>query len=306
MTDQAAALREAMAQTQSAPPPLPSVPPPAVTVGELPKGMGLKRARTLAIASGKGGVGKSTLTTNLAVRLAEMGRRVVVLDADLGTANVDVMCGMSPAMNVSHVVSGRASMREVMVTGPGGFRLVPGASGLSEIAGMDTARRARLLEEMRPIEAEADVVLMDCGAGVGPNVLGFALAADSVLVVATPEPTAITDAYALIKSLRRRSSAVDIRLIVNEARNEAEARAVYERLADVCRRFLGMSLPFAGSVLLDPQVGAAVRQRKPVVQVSPKSAAAQGVTRLAHRLDRHAAEPRRGGLLQRMATWLQR
>lgn len=281
-TDQATMLRDLMAR--HARPVSPSIPKTAAPPRPA-------RARSFAVCSGKGGVGKTTLTTSLAVTLAAMGRRVVVLDADLGTANVDVICNLSPRLNLGHVVAGRAEIHEVMVPAPGGFTLIPGGSGLANLAALNAWERERLIDRMHSVEHAADVLLIDCGAGVSPNVLSFAVAADAALVVTTPEPTAYTDAYALIKALRRQNRSAETRLIVNEVRSEAEGRQVHERIAEVCRKFLGAPLPLAGMVLNDAAVSQSVRMRQPFALSSPRCPAARGLRQVAHRIDRYAAEP---------------
>lgn len=265
-----------------------------------------KPVRVIAVTSGKGGVGKTNVAVNLAIRLSKMGRRVVLLDADLGTANADVLCNLSPVLTLAHVVAGRAELAAVMVDGPGGFRLIPGASGLAQMAALSTAERERLMLQMRELENEADVILIDTGAGVGPNVLGFAVAADQVLVVTTPEPPAVTDAYAVIKTLWRQRPEVDVRVLVNQVASAAEAKDVFSRLEAVSRRFLSLELRYAGHIVSDPQVGLSVRRRVPFTIDVPASPAGACLSELAHRLDRHAREPSGGGLLRRMTQWLAR
>ena len=262
------------------------------------------RATTLAVTSGKGGVGKTSVSVNLAVQLARMGRRVILMDADLGTANADVICNINAPRNLSHVVTGQCSLGDALIDAPGGFRLIAGASGLSQMAALGEFERNRLMDQMRDLEHEADLILIDTGAGVGPNVLGFLVAVDQILVVTTPEPTAITDAYAVIKTACRQSDDLDVRLLVNQVRDEREAREVHSRVAGVCRRFLRQSPVYAGYVLSDSRVPHAVRRRQPFVLEHSASPASLCVQRLAHRIDRHAATPREHGLLRRMAAWL--
>jgi len=263
-------------------------------------------AQTIAITSGKGGVGKTTISVNLAVQLARLGRRVVLLDADLGTANADVMCKINAPRTLAHVVAGRCELEDAIVEAPGGFRLIPGASGLANMANLSPAERDRLAAQMRRLESSCDVLLIDTGAGVGPNVLSFCMAAERLLVVTTPEPTSITDAYAVIKTINTQAARPDIRLLVNMVQDEAEARAVFARIAGVCQRFLGLSPSYAGFVVTDARVPRAVRLRRPFVLDAPNSKASACVLSLAHRLDRHATDPQRvsGNLLKRMATWL--
>lgn len=294
IADQAEALRELVAQDRVHQDPAHAERPSAAPL----------RATTLAVTSGKGGVGKTSVSVNLAVQLAQMGRRVILLDADLGTANADVICNINPPRNLSHVVAGHCSLQDVLVDAPGGFRLIAGASGLSQMAALSEFERARLMDQMRVLEDEADLILIDTGAGVGPNVLGFLVAADQILVVTTPEPTAITDAYAVIKTVARHGENLDLRLLVNMVRDEREARAVFDRIAGVCRRFLNVTPRYAGHILSDPRVPHAVRRRHPFVLEHPACPASVCMLRLAHRIDRHASTPRDHGLLKRMAAWL--
>jgi flagellar biosynthesis protein FlhG len=261
-------------------------------------------ARILAITSGKGGVGKTNISVNLSARLASMGRKVVLLDADLGMANADVMCNINARTNLAHVIAGRRELSEVMVEAPGGFKLIPGASGLAQMANLSDFERARMINLTRQLETEHDLLLIDTGAGISPNVIHFLMVADEVLVVTTPEPTAITDAYGLIKALIRQRETVRVSLLVNMVRDREEGLAVYERIAAVCRRFLGLALADAGHVVHDPRVSAAVRRRVPFVLDAPQSPASICVKQLAHKVDRFASEPRAGGFFRLVSSWL--
>ena len=263
-----------------------------------------RRARIVAITSGKGGVGKSNIAVNLAVRLTKMGRQVVLLDADLGTANADVLCNLSPGVGLAHVVAGRQTLAQAMITAPGGFQLVPGASGLAQMAALGEFERGRLIQQISELEKDNDLILIDTGAGVSPNVLSFVLGSDQLLVVTTPEPTAITDAYAAIKIIARQRQDVDVRVLVNMVKDPQEGRSIFKRIDAVCRRFLNLTTRYAGHVVYDVRVGAAVRQRQPFILESPNCEASACINQLAHRMDRHAIEPRGEGLLQRVATWL--
>jgi flagellar biosynthesis protein FlhG len=265
------------------------------------------QARTLAITSGKGGVGKTTVAVNLAVQLSQMGRRVVLLDADLGTANADVLCNVNPSTTLAHVVAGRRSLKEAMIEAPGGFGLIPGASGLAQMAALSATQRQQLMQQMAELEAEADVVLIDTGAGVSPNVLGFLVAVEQVLVVTSPEPTAITDAYALIKTLARQRPDVALRLLTNMAGDPDEGRDVAKRITGVCRQFLNVEAAFAGHIVRDGKVNESVRQRQPLSVIERHAPAGRCFSALAHRLDRQATEPTtEPGLVRRMAQWLVR
>ncbi|WP_428386520.1 MinD/ParA family protein [Mucisphaera sp.] len=284
LTDQAEALRQ-MVSLAGEPTPQP----------------GLTRA--IAIASGKGGVGKTTLSVNLAVALSRLGRRVVLLDADLGTANADVLCQVPPGPTLAHVVAGRCELADVLVEAPGGFQLIPGASGLASMANLGEAQRQRMIAQLQAIESEADLLLIDLGAGVSPNVLSFAIASDQVLVVTTPEPTAITDAYALVKTLHRESHDPALRLVVNMVRSQAEAEKVYGRISEVSRKFVGVAPSFAGHLLYDPKVALSVMRRTPFTLERPQSGPSICVDQLAHRLDRFGATLPEQGFFSRFSRW---
>ncbi|MEM9347894.1 MAG: MinD/ParA family protein [Planctomycetota bacterium] len=263
-------------------------------------------AQALAISSGKGGVGKSTVAVNLAVMLSRMGRRVALLDADMGTANADVLCNVMPVHTLAHVVSGRRDIEEIAIQAPGGFSLIPGASGLAQMAALGTQERERLIDQFARLEQAYDVLLIDTGAGIGPGVLGLLTAADRVLIVTTPDPTAITDAYAVIKTAHRQNKKLDARLLVNQAADPEEARQVYTRVASVCRKFLGLDMQYAGCLLSDPFVRESIRNRRPFALDQQQNNATIAMSALAHRLDKHAAEPERArsGLLRRMTARL--
>ena len=283
------------------------------------------RASVIAVTSGKGGVGKSNVAVNLAIKLATAGKKVVLLDADLGLANADVLCNVNLPCNLSHVISRKKELSEVMVEGPGGFQLIGGASGLARMADLSDADRYRLVDALAELEERVDVILIDTGAGISPNVLTFTRAADQVLVVTTPEPTAITDAYAVIKVLSRSGfgelttggfgemknaspgARRRVSLLVNMVRTPGEARVVYERISKVARQFLNVSVDDAGYLCDDDEVQLAVRRRAPFMIASPRCPASQCITQLAMRLQpdipNTAVEPARG-FFERMSRWL--
>ncbi len=274
------------------------------------------RAAVVSVSSGKGGVGKTNLCVNLSIALADLGRRTTMVDADLGMANADVLCGLSPTRRLDAVLAPgrRAGLREIAVEAPGGFRLVPGAVGIERIANLGPDERARLLAAMGDLEEDSDVVVVDTAAGLGRGVTSLMRSADACLVVATPEPTSITDAYALIKCVVRGGTAdagtlgdqntVSPVLVVNQVVGEREARAVHARLGAVCERFLSYRLPLLGWVSQDARLAAAVRARRPVLLESPSSPASRDFRALALSLVRAlrpvgASEPvhrYRGGL----------
>lgn len=264
-------------------------------------------ARVLAVTSGKGGVGKTNMSVNLAIALTKMGQRVLLIDGDIGTANADVICNLrANSMNLSHVVAGKCQLSETIVDAPGGFQIIPGASGLTNIAAMGETERQRLINQMRRLEQKLDVMIVDTGAGVGPNVMGFLAGSDQQLVVTTPEPTAITDAYAIIKAMSLQGSASDVRLLVNMVRHEREGIAVFQRIQHVCKEFLDLNIWYAGHVLQDVNVANAVRRRKPFLTSTPYCEASFDVQQLAKRLVKNLAAQSRGGLMRRMFKWFAR
>jgi flagellar biosynthesis protein FlhG len=266
-----------------------------------------KRANVIAITSGKGGVGKSNISVNLAIKVAQAGKDVVLLDADLGLANADVLCNIDLPCNLSHVIARKKDLREVLVKAPGGFSLIGGASGLARMADLTDIDRQRLVTALGELEEQTDIILIDTGAGISPNVLSFTRAADHVLVVTTPEPTAITDAYAVIKVISRDGTDRRVSLLVNQVRSPAEARVVHERIAKVARQFLNVSVLDAGYVMADEQVSMAVRRRSPFVLGSPKTPASQCIAQLAMRLESGVnANIDSGGFFNRMSRWFRR
>lgn len=274
---------------------------------EVPSPAAPRRASVIAITSGKGGVGKTNIAVNLAIKLSMAGKNVVLLDADLGLANADVLCNIDLPANLSHVIARRKDLDEVLVKAPGGFSLIGGASGLARMADLTDADRQRIVNALAELEQKADVILIDTGAGISPNVLAFTRAADHVLVVTTPEPTAITDAYAVVKVITRDNSERRISLLVNQARNANEARVVHERIAKVARQFLGVSVFDAGHIPADEQVALAVRKRTPFVLAAPRGPASLAMATLATRLEQGvAASMYEGGFFARMSRWFRR
>ncbi len=264
------------------------------------------RASVVAITSGKGGVGKSNVAVNLAITLASAGKRVTLLDADLGLANADVLCNVDLRTNLSHVIARKKELRYVLVKAPGGFNLIGGASGLARMADLSDDDRQRLVDALGELEKQADIILIDTGAGISPNVLSFTRAADHVLVVTTPEPTAITDAYAVVKVMSRDGSERRVSLLVNQARSAAEGRVVHERIAKVAKQFLGVSVLDAGYVLVDDAVQTAVRRRTPFVLGAPNCPASRCIQKLAMRLEQGVAASDNGGFFNRMSRWFKK
>ena len=241
-----------------------------------------KIARAIAITSGKGGVGKSNVAVNLACSFAAKGQRVCLIDADLGLANADVLCNVSPKKTLDDVVHGRCKLGEAILPVPGGFHLLAGASGVTRMADLTADEQSDLLRRLTALEKVVDIIIIDTGAGIQRNVLNFNAAAHDIIVTVTPEPTSITDGYGLIKALGKRHSDARIHLLVNMARSESEARAVFRRIDRVSRTFLEAPLMYAGWVPDDSIVKDAVRARTPFSIGAQKSGAAKRVNKLAN------------------------
>jgi flagellar biosynthesis protein FlhG len=261
---------------------------------------GAPRARSIAVTSGKGGVGKSSVALNLAISLSQFGARTALLDANLGLGNLDLMCGLNGYWNLSHVVTGARNLDEIVLEGPAGIQVIPGASGLAEMADWPEAAQADVLRQLAEFEQTHDFLIIDTAAGIHRSVRQFLEACDLVLVVATPEPTAIADAYATIKALSA-SGIPTLEVLINQAASPEQASAISHRICETARNFLRVDVGSAGSIPHDPEVAVAVSRRCPFVVGKPDSPASQAVARLAQRLlEFFKAQPPRGSLFPRM------
>jgi flagellar biosynthesis protein FlhG len=270
----------------------PGEPVPEPLAGDHPVRWTRPRARTIAIASGKGGVGKSNLAANLAVALGERGARVLLLDADLAQASLDLLLGLHPRFDLQHVLQGDKTLEEILVEGPKGVRLIPASSGEPELADLDDYRREMLLRGLGLLDQDADLILIDLASGVSRTVTSFCRAADDVLVVTTPEMPAFSDAYSLIKLLRKQGLERAPHLLVSMAGSAEEAEETAHRIRLVARRFVRYEVESWGYVPFDPAVGRAVRLQEPVVTAFPHAPAAIAYRALAERLwDPASREP---------------
>lgn len=239
------------------------------------------RTRVVAVSSGKGGVGKTNVVANWAVALGRSGKRVLVLDADLGLGNLDVLLGLVPRHTIEHVLSGVCTLKEICLEGPAGIHVLPASSGVPHLTSLTESQQLVIQEQLEDLAAGMDVLLIDTGAGISPNVTFFASSAHEIVIVVTPEPTSLTDAYALIKVLTRRYRERRFKVLVNQAKGPREAAEVFRRLDTAVDRFLQVAVEPIGYVPHDDYVTLAVMRQKAVADLFPDSPAAQAFVRLA-------------------------
>lgn len=242
------------------------------------------RRRTIAFTSGKGGVGKSSIALNTALSLARRGHRVAILDGDLGLASLTVLLGTTPRVDLADVLAGERRLADILIRGPHDLLLVPAGAGVAELACLGAEEHADLLAQLRELEDAVEFLLIDTGAGISPTVLALILAAQEAVVITLPEPTALADAYAVMKVVVREHPAYPFHVLVNMARDAAQAEQVYASLTQVALRFLGYRPGYAGWVGADPSVTRSVVRQVPFTLLAPDSAASRDVAALAARL----------------------
>lgn len=256
-----------------------------------------KLTRVISFTSGKGGVGKSSSVLNCAIALAQQGRNVLVLDADMSLANVDVMLGLKTRHTLEDFFSGEASLEELLIDGPEGIHIIPAASGIEHMCQLGSDRLLVLCEELERLALPYDYLLIDTAAGIGSNVMHLNSASSEIVCVINPEPTSITDAYALIKVLSSTYGEKSISILANNVVNEREALMSYKRLARAVERFLHVQLKYLGFVPQDSALKQSIQEQKALVQIYPSSPAAVAFSGLARRLEADAYQPRvKGGM----------
>lgn len=244
----------------------------------------VSHTQVLAVTSGKGGVGKTSVVVNLAVALSRLDKKVMIFDADLGLGNLDIMLGLTPQYNLAHVISGQKTLEEVMVAGPRGVRIIPAASGIQEMTRLTRRQIVQVLSALDLMMDPVDILLIDTAAGISTNVMYFNSIAQEVIVVVTPEPTSITDAYALMKILSLKYAIFDFRLLINLAASPQEADEVFRQLKLVTDRFLNISISYLGHVLRDMSISKSVRQQKVAYELFPQAPASICFKKLAGQL----------------------
>lgn len=261
-----------------------------------------QKSKVIVIGSGKGGAGKSTIALNLSIELCRRDKKVLLFDADLGLANIDIMLGIVPKFNLYHVVNGKKTIKDITITTEEGLDIIPGGSGIYELANLSQDRVKNLLVQLGKLDGVYDYMIIDTGAGLSENVLTFLLAADDVIIVTTPEPTSITDAYGIMKGLSNQQFSGIVYLVVNRVFNNSEGFTVAEKFKAVSQRFLNINIVPLGYVVNESLIGEGIRRQAPFVKLYPRSTAARNIGTLAENLlETKTTEPRppianRGGI----------
>ena len=261
-----------------------------------------KVSRVITVTSGKGGVGKSTLTVNLAIQLARLGKKVIILDADFGLANIEVMLGIRPEYNLADLMFKGKELKDIIIKGPEDIGFISGGSGIQELSRLTREQVVYLVQKLYELDELADIILVDTGAGISDSVLEFVSASNEVLLVATPEPTSITDAYALLKTLNRRSgfSKDDtiIKMVANRIKTKEEGDTLYTKLGLVVDKFLNLKMEFIGAIPDDPNCGKAIMQQQPITLAEPRSASVKAIKAIAEKLAQKGEVADRKGIAQ--------
>ncbi len=243
-----------------------------------------RQTRVIVISSGKGGVGKSTIALNMSLVLCTYNKKVILMDADMGLANIDIMLGIVPEYTIQHVVQGRKKLKDIIIEGPAGVKIIPGGSGINELANLNDNELNRLIQELGKVDGEYDYMIIDTGAGISRNVVSFLLAADDVIIVTTTEPPSLTDAYGTVKTIIRQSYTGKIYLLVNKVGNSTEGLMVAEKFRIACNRFLNTDLIPIGNVVNEPAVSEGIMRQEAFTQMFPQSAATRNIKSIVDRL----------------------
>lgn len=257
-----------------------------------------KPVRVYAVASGKGGVGKTNAAINMGISLTQLGHRVALLDADMGLANVDVLLGLHPTFNLSHVLSGERTLDEIMVTAPGGLKIIPASSGIQKMTELSSLEQAAIIRAFGSVDEEIDVLIVDSAAGISSSVVTFARACQEVIVVVCDEPTSLTDAYAFIKLLNRDHGLYRFQVLTNRVRSNEQGHGLFNKLLRVTDRYLDVSLDFLGAVPEDDYLRQAVQKQCSVVHAFPGSPSAKAFKNVARKTELWPVADTPGGQLE--------
>ena len=291
--DQAEGLRTLIKNRQN-----PGGPPASLAKGKK-EGASLRWPRVISVGSGKGGVGKTNVVANLAFAFTRLGKEVLILDADLGLANIDVLLGLTPQYTIQHLLNREKTVFEILTKGPGGMAVLPASSGVLELVDLDESQKLLLMNELDLVAGAVDVLLIDTGAGISSNVLYFNMAAEESIIVMTPEPTSITDAYALIKILAKQYHKEKFTLLVNAVHSAQEAKEAFRKISMAVDRFLGStSLDYLGYIPFDEKLPLAVKQQRPVLDIYPQALSSKSFMAMAKILMEKPMPPSAKGQVQ--------
>ena len=268
-----------------------------------------KVSRVITVTSGKGGVGKSTLTVNLAIQMSRMGKRVIILDADFGLANIEVMLGIRPVYNLADLMFRGRDLKDIITEGPEGIGFISGGSGIQELSRLTRDQVIYLVQKLYELDELADIILVDTGAGIADSVLEFVSASNEVLLVATPEPTSITDAYALLKTLNRKSDyareSTSIKMVANRINNEEEGLSLHSKLGVVVEKFLNISIEYLGGIHQNANCQKAIMQQQPITMLDPDCTTSKEIKAIAAKLLDIEIEEKEGkGIAQLFNRWM--
>lgn len=258
----------------------------------------VKPVRVIAVTSGKGGVGKTNLSVNLGVSLSSLGHRVALLDADMGLANVDVLLGIYPEYNLSHVLAGEKTLQAIMMEGPAGLKVIPGASGIQQMSELSNGQQAAIIRAFSEIDQDLDVLLVDTAAGISTSVVNFARASQEIIVVVCDEPTSLTDAYAFIKLLNRDYGVYNFHVLPNMVQSVQQGQSLFAKLMKVTDRYLDVALQYAGAVPFDEMLRKSVQKQCAVVATYPQSPSALAMNNIARKVDSWPIKSQAGGYLE--------
>lgn len=252
--------------------------------------------RIVTVSSGKGGVGKTNFVTNIALILRNMQKKVLLMDADVGLSNIDIMFGIAPKYNIKHLLSGEKSIKDIIVKTSEGIDIIPASSGIRELTQLTSIHKMKIIEELESIDNDYDIFLIDTGAGISDNVTFFCSAAHDNIVIVTPEPTSIADAYALIKVIYKEYEERNFRIVVNNTKNHKEAKETFRKLSMVAERFLGITLDWLGDLPYDEKIKEAVIAQKPYITLYPTSDFSKKLIEIAKQLFKKDVNLLKGGM----------
>lgn len=254
--------------------------------------------RVIAVTSGKGGVGKTNLSVNLGVALSKMGQRVALLDADMGLANVDILLGLSPKFNLSHVIAGEKSLQEIMLTSPSGLKIIPASSGLQQMSELSTMEQAGIIRAFSDIDRDLDVLIVDTAAGISSSVVNFARACQEIIVIVCDEPTSLTDAYAYMKLLNKEYGLNQFHIVSNMVATPQEGQQLFNKLNKVVTKYLDLTIQYVGAVPFDDYLRQAVKRQTPVLDAFPRSKSSMAFKNLARQINNWPIKLQADGYLE--------